>query len=140
MPKPLKLKTEKDKCWKAFSLWIRMKYADEMGMVKCVTCGAVKHYKKMHAGHFLSGRGNAVLLDPRGVHPQCPSCNLNPPHGKGGNIEEYYPFMLEKYGPEVIDELKRNKARTEDFKRTASDYKELREQYEIRIRELESGI
>lgn len=130
----LKLKTEKDKCWKKFSLWIRMKYADENGMVECVTCGVVKHFKEMQAGHFLSGRSNGILLDPRCVHPQCYSCNVC----KHGNIENYYPFMLEKYGQEVIDELKILKGAT--FVRTASDYKELREQYEIRIRELESGI
>jgi len=132
MKKRSKLKIAKDKAWKVFSLYIRTKYADENGMVECVTCGDVKPIKEMQAGHFLAGRGNAILFDPRGVHPQCYSCNVC----KHGNIEEYYPFMLENYGQEVIDDLKRLK-NGESPKRTVEHYEALRFKYEKLIGEFD---
>ena len=48
-----KLKKELDK-W--FSLYIRLRDANEYGMVQCFTCGKVGHYKTggMQNGHFQS--------------------------------------------------------------------------------------
>ena len=57
----------------------------------------------MQAGHFIpQAQGNAVKWDLRNIHPQCYRCNIN----LGGNGAEYYPFMEETYGKEVIDELR----------------------------------
>ena len=70
----------------------------------------------MQAGHFIDGHMNAIMFDLRGIHPQCFACNCM----KHGNKVEYYKFMLEEYGQEVIDEL-RAKAKTA-VKITVSDY------------------
>ncbi len=43
-----------------------------------------------------------TFMDERNVHPQCISCNLY----KSGNLIEYSIFMKEKYGWEVVDELR----------------------------------
>ena len=64
----------KKKAWAEFSKYIRLRSADSNGMVKCVTCPddePKKHWKEMQAGHFVGGRGNAVLFDEEIVYPQC---------------------------------------------------------------------
>lgn len=106
MPKRAKqLKTLKARLWKIFSEYIRLKYATPDGFVTCVTCGQSKNWKEAQAGHFLSGRNNGILFDERNVAPQCLACNVF----KHGNIEEYYPWMLETYGQPIIDELRKLK-------------------------------
>jgi len=70
-----KLKKELDK-W--FSLYIRLRYATPQGIVQCWTCGSSKHYKKMHAGHFMSRKHLSIRWDSDigNVQVQCPKCNL----------------------------------------------------------------
>lgn len=104
MPKTKKpnLKKLREKAWKAFSIYIRRKYADRNGNCKCVTCDTVKHWKEMQAGHFIDGRTNSILFDERGVFPQCYRCNCM----LSGNKVEYFRFMQNYYGDEVIDELR----------------------------------
>jgi hypothetical protein len=98
----------KKKVWKEFSIFIRTRGADENGFNKCVTCSNRSHWKLLHAGHFLRGRLNANLFDERGCHAQCYACNV----GRDGNVVEYYEWMLVKYGPEVIAELKQQNGQT----------------------------
>lgn len=59
-----------------FSIYIRRRNADSKGMVKCVTCGCKKHWKEVHAGHFISRRFYATRWDEDNVQVQCPSCNI----------------------------------------------------------------
>ena len=68
-----KLKKELDK-W--FSLFIRLRNASKDGMVECWTCGKTAHYKKMHAGHFMSRKHHATRWNEENVQVQCPKCNL----------------------------------------------------------------
>ena len=66
-------KNWKKEAWKWFSIYVRLKYANKSGYVKCYTCSKVLFWKGegMQAGHFQGGRGNAVLLDEEGVRVQC---------------------------------------------------------------------
>ena len=77
----------------------------DTGIGQCCTCPAIKEWKYMDCGHFVSkGRGGAsgVRWDERNAHLQCKSCNAF----QQGNAQEYGDFMLEKYGQGVIDELR----------------------------------
>ena len=116
------MKTPKQKAWDQMSRYIRLRdsldYCKMMRIdtsqfnsekdlpVKCCTCGAVKSWKYMDAGHFIS-RGShgasGVYFDERNVHAQCKSCNAF----HQGRAEEYRKFMLNKYNPRVIYELER---------------------------------
>lgn len=114
-----KLTTLKKKLWKLTSEYVRRRDADSEGYVKCCTCNATKHWKEMQAGHFIpQAQGNAVKWDLRNMHTQDYRCNIN----LGGNGAEYYPYMIERYGQEVVDELRRLSHTTVKF--TVSDLQE----------------
>ena len=76
-------------------------------VVKCCTCIRVGNwFYTMQGGHFIpkGSRGESgVRFDERNVHAQCPDCN----GFHQGRTLEYLDYMLEEYGQEVIDELRR---------------------------------
>lgn len=58
-----------------FSQYIRLKYVDKDGKVKCFTCDIVKHWTMMQAGHYI-GRAHLYLRwDERNLRPQESNCN-----------------------------------------------------------------
>lgn len=59
-----------------FSQYIRLKYADKNGMVKCFTCDSVFHWKKIQNGHFRSRRYYATRWQEDNCRPQCIRCNM----------------------------------------------------------------
>lgn len=138
MAKKTERQKAKDNAWAAFSRYIRTRdclrftgFADQ-GM--CVTCKVFKPFKELQAGHFISGRGNAVLFDERLVYSQCYQCNGNPPFGKGGNYVEYFRFMLDEVGLEKIDEFRAIKGSTVQYK--IHDFNELEEKFKEKTKEL----
>lgn len=68
-----KLKKELDAI---FSKYIRLKYADESGMVACYTCSTVKHWKEMQNGHWIPRNNLATRFEERNCRPQCVGCNM----------------------------------------------------------------
>ena len=59
-----------------FSLYIRLREADNE-MVKCFTCEKVSHYKKnMQCGHFQSRAKYSTRWDPNNCQVQCYGCNV----------------------------------------------------------------
>ena len=121
--KSKKLSYYKKKAWAEFSRYIRLKYSSDNGMCRCITCGVRKNYKELHAGHFIAGRNNSILFEERCVHPQCYACNIC----RHGHQLEYYFFMEQKYGREVIDELRVLAKKT--VKYSIQDFIEIREKY-----------
>ena len=109
MGKKTERQKAKDKAWDAFSAYIRtrdcLRFTGSPDEGKCVTCSRPYPYKSLQAGHFIQGRGNAVLFDERLVYSQCFGCNGNPPYGKGGNYVEYFLFMEREWGRDKLDEF-----------------------------------
>lgn len=76
-----------------------------------------------NAGHFIPGRGGAVLYDDTIVHTQCSNCN-NPSRG-GGKYLEYEEFMRKQYNLS-LEELEEIKQRRHIIKKhTMEELKEL---------------
>lgn len=123
----------KEAAWASFSRYIRtrdcLRFSGDPELGKCVTCNRAYPYKQLQAGHFIQGRGNAVLFDDRIVYSQCVGCNGNPPMGKGGNYVEYFIFMEQEWGRTMIDEFRALKYQTviykiHDYERIAEEFRE----------------
>ena len=94
-----KLKKELDKY---FSLFIRLRSANDYGMVQCFTCGVVRGYKDgMQNGHFQSRKHMATRFHEDNCQVQCIKCNIF-------DSGQQYLFSLrldEKYGQGTAEEL-----------------------------------
>lgn len=97
-----KLSTLQDKADKAMSVYIRMKYADEHGYVKCVSCGRIFRWQEVDMGHFIpKSRGASVRWVEENCHPECQGCN----RFSHSHLIGYTLFMIDTYGREKIEEL-----------------------------------
>ena len=76
MPKKLSRSKLVKKLDTVFSKYIRISNADKNGYCTCVTCGVVKHWKEIQAGHFMSRKHYSTRWDERNVASQCVSCNM----------------------------------------------------------------
>ena len=86
------------------SQYIRQKYADENGYVKCVTCGKVLHWKESHCAHYIERGAKGTRWLEENLHPACPGCNV---FHKEFHKREYTLFIIDFYGRDKVDELKR---------------------------------
>lgn len=89
----------KKKLWTLFSKYIR-----ERDNYTCITCGKRGEGSAIHAGHFITGATcpPELYFDERNVHAQCYRCNIN----LSGNWVVYEQAMIDKYGEDVVNELK----------------------------------
>lgn len=83
-----------------FSRFIRHKYADKNGMVKCYTCDSVEPISMIENGHYISRSHMYLRWDERNCKPQCNICNSM----KHGNIPEYTKRLEHDY-PGITDIL-----------------------------------
>jgi len=58
-----------------FSQYIRLRAVDETGTGQCFTCGAMRHWSEVDAGHFMSRACMSTRWDERNVQYQCKRCN-----------------------------------------------------------------
>ena len=111
-----KLKKELDAI---FSIYIRLRSANEYGYCQCWTCGVVRHYKDgMQNGHFQSRKHMATRFNEENCQVQCVKCNI---YSSG----EQFKFGLNldaKYGEGTAEELE-FLART-TFKISRAEYEE----------------
>ena len=121
----------KERAWKLTSEYVRRLNVDKDGMVACITCLSVKHWKKMQAGHYLDGRGNGTLFDLRGIHPQDIHCNYFGGGMKTNVKENYHKYMIKNYGQDVIEDLIRLKGSTKKY--STSDYMEMIDDLEDKL-------
>jgi len=130
-------KTVKDKAWRAFSKFIRLRDAlkttGTLTHVKCITCGKLLSVSFCDAGHFVSRRYNATLFDERNVNTQCRYCN----RFLDGNLLEYRRQLIKIYREGIDTELE-DKA-TEIYKLGINDLTNIAECYRMKVRELLEG-
>lgn len=121
---------------KIFSLYIRLKYADNQGNVKCFTCDNVHHYKAIQNGHFQSRRYMSTRFHVNNCKPQCYACNVGL-HGQqyifGVNLDrEMGSGTAETM---VLLSKQQKKFSTEEFKELIKHYTE-----EVENLKLQKGI
>lgn len=105
--KDFKRSTYVDTLDSVFSHYIRQKYADVNGMVKCYTCDVVAHWRDMQCGHYFSRKNLSTRWDVDGCRIQCRNCNVF----QHGNYPVYGVRLATEIGAEKMMalEIKHNK-------------------------------
>ena len=107
MPKYYKIKKssnpKKETAWKWFSKYIRLRDSlattGDIYFFKCITCGEVKPFNEMDAGHGIPGRMNSILFNEDLTNGQCRTCNRE---GKG-EFQMYKHVLIERHGQDKWD-------------------------------------
>jgi len=110
---------------KWFSIYIRLRDADDDGYIRCCTCGRVKKWREADCGHFIKRQFVGVRFSEFNCHAQCKGCN----NFLQGNDVNYSQFIIEKYGRDRFDLLmsaKRKSGKISQFEVDiiAKEYKE----------------
>lgn len=108
---------------KAFSRYIRKKYANHGGWCTCITCGLSVPWEEIHAGHFVSRGCHALRWSELNVHPQCCGCNTY----RGGQLDDYALYIIKTYGQDTLEDLLRLKRTTK--RHTIPELKDLLAKY-----------
>lgn len=128
----------KDRAWKAFATYIRtrdsLKTTGSVDQCTCITCKKTVDYKNIQAGHFIGGRGGAVLFDEELVNGQCVRCNIM----LKGNYDAYNLVMLEKLGGDRVIEMLKRKQEVVQYR--ASDYNNITIKYKKKLDKLLKSV
>jgi len=134
-------KITKQKVWEVFSKYIRLKYADKDGYVKCYTCGKEIFWKEVRengivikegaqVGHAIGGRTNSVLFDEEIVRPQCTRCNIF----LHGNYTIFTTKLIKEKGMKWWENKLFNSKKVKKY--SQSELKELYEHYKSEVEKL----
>jgi len=114
------------------SIYIRRKYADWKGEVRCFTCYFVGPWKELQAGHY---KHKYLDFDEKNIHPQCDVCN----RWSYGRPGVYKQRLIQTYGEEhltYLDEgVKKEKQRIEK-----KGYAYTKAELEVKIEDLTEKI
>jgi hypothetical protein len=94
----------KDMAWKVISRYVRAvrdAAPDQIGMSVCYTCGVVKPWPEMQAGHYESRVNSSTRLELLNLASQCPSCNL----WRKGNLQVYAKNLVRDHGAKILERL-----------------------------------
>ena len=118
------LKSAKKSANASFSKYIRLKYADKDGHVKCYTCGVRKYWEKdgMQCGHGIPGRCNYLLYAEEICRPQCYGCNVM----KRGALHIFTLKLVDEMGRERFEEW----IKYQEVQYKVNDYVEMKKKYD----------
>lgn len=123
-------KTAKKSADRWFSKFIRLRDSDSNGLIQCITCGKVTHWKRAHAGHFMSRRFESTRYDEKNVASQCVSCNT---FGQGQQFK-FGQWIDKTYGKGTAEKLEIKSKQL--CKRKKFDYEVLSDTYKKKVKEL----
>ena len=89
------------KLWKVFSVYIRLRDADENGYCICITSGRRVHWTECDAGHFISSRHLNTKYNEKNVNAQSRHDN----RFQYGRQYEYSLAIDKKYGQGTAENL-----------------------------------
>lgn len=98
----MRYKGIKGKFWAVFSEYIRKRDFKQFGG-RCITCGQVKDYSELQAGHFAPAGncGFSLLFDEMNVHAECQYDNAF----NSGHLIHYKTNLARRYGQDLVDDL-----------------------------------
>ena len=120
---------------RVFSQYIRLRNADNNGIVHCFTCGKPLKWRghggndgsAAHCGHYIKRTKRALRFNEINCQVQCLRCN-NFLHGNDGVFRRN---LVYKYGEEKILYLEAQGCKT--IRRKAGDYEIIINEYKERV-------
>ncbi len=94
-----------------FSEYIRLRNADQYGMVKCITCADNHHWTEVDCGHFVKRGNMSTRWDLKNSGEQCRLCNST----HDGKEDEHAAYIDATYGPGTADKLRRSGREVEKY-------------------------
>ena len=132
MPKKPTVRSLKRTADRLFSEIIRRSSINEFGWVFCVTCKKPDLWQNMDCGHYESRKHNNTRYDKRNCAPQCRTCN----RFEEGRKYEFGKYLVEKYGEEIIEELRTLAYTNKRF--TVSELQEMIKQFKLELEEIKN--
>lgn len=86
---------------RVFSLYIRLRDAMPGGLTKCISCGHIKPFSSMDAGHYISRTHMATRFSEYNVHSECSYCN----RFRADHLIDYRENLIRKIGQNMYDIL-----------------------------------
>lgn len=115
---------------KYFSMYIRLRDADENGLCTCITCGKKVDLKRCDCGHYVKRQHAETRFNEMNCHSQCKHCNAF----EQGRDSEYRRKLIEMYGEEKVLILETAKHKTGKLGQYQLDY--LTKLYKLKATEL----
>ena len=115
-----------------FSQFVRLRATDDRGLGECYTCGSVRHWSEVDAGHFMSRACMSTRFDELNVQFQCKRCN-------GFRSGEQYLFakhLDQQYGEGTAERLLIESKKTRKF--TRDELEQMFHHYKRKVDELRS--
>ncbi len=93
----------KIKLWFNFAIRMRDTRVDGDGnrWGRCISCGKLKPFEHIQAGHFIPEPHQATRFHEKNVHGQCDGCNK----WKSGNVAEYRKAIVKLYGEDEVAKM-----------------------------------
>jgi hypothetical protein len=101
-----------------FSLFIRLRDADDNGLGKCFTCGTIKPVKEMDCGHWIKRQHQATRFNEINCQLQCKRCNAF----EQGRDADFERELIKKYGQDKVNLLKAGKNTVSKTNQLKIDY------------------
>jgi hypothetical protein len=116
---------------------VRLKAADENGMVKCWTSGAMVHWSEAQGGHFISRTHKRTKIIEENIHPQTAQQNL---WGMKDSLTvlAYRRAMVEFYGEDFVTWLETEAKKPLDTPR--AELEEMFLEVKAQVSELEKTV
>ncbi len=133
MPRKISRKNLIKKLDTIFSEYIRRKYANKRGIVKCYTCDKKAYWKGqgMQNGHFISRASRILRWDERNCRVQCYACNCM----RYGQNYIFAMNLNKEYGYDIAAELLQESRQL--IKQTNFELEELINKYKCLVDDME---
>lgn len=89
-----------EKLDKVFSLYVRLRDSRRYGFryFRCISCGEIKPFDQMDAGHYISRNCMALRYSPQNVWGECKACN----RFCGDHLIGYRKNLIIRLGEEAV--------------------------------------
>lgn len=93
--------TNKERLDNIYSLYIRLRDAQDGGWTRCISCGRVLPFEKMQCGHYYSRYHTMTRWDEDNCNSECSICNCQDTN----HLVGYKKNLIAKIGQRRFDEL-----------------------------------